>query len=132
MAHSTGRRAEGIAMALTSWHPGIAFVPEDEHSALSRHEAFAHKLFGLLYEALPALRGRFRFYRDPQTSDLWSVFDTPGHSFGLQLDPDIEVICLWNAGAAEEVGHWPPSIPDPVAFAIRRVREFYLCSDQDR
>jgi hypothetical protein len=109
---------------------GIAFVPEDECTALSRYTGFAQDMFTRLYEALPALQGRFRFYRDPRTSDLWSVCETEGRSFGLQLDPDIEVICLWNAeDAGEEIGHWPPDITDPVAFAINRVRQFYLCGD---
>lgn len=100
----------------------IAFVEETEAAARARYVGFAADLHDRLYAARPALRGAFRFFRDPGTRDLWSVCDPGGASFGLQLDPDIEVICLWSHAQAEELGAW---WPDPVAKAIERIGETY-------
>jgi hypothetical protein len=112
--------------ALSLLNPTIKFLPEEEVVALARYTGFASDLFPRLYAVLPSLRGRFRFFRDPGTDDLWSVCEVGPHSFGLQLDPDIEVICLWDVGYHEEVGCWPPQLPDPVDYAINKIHERYL------
>jgi len=104
----------------------IAFIAEDEAAALARYTGFASNFFAHLYSALPSLRGSFRFFRDPETNDLWSVCEISPRPFGLQLDPDIEVICLWDASYHEEIGYWPPQLSNPVAYAIDKIRERYI------
>ena len=112
--------------ALNLLNPAIPFIPEEEAVALTRYTGFASDLIPRLYVTLPSLRGCFRFFRDPRSDDLWSVCVVAPHPFGLQLDPDIKVICLWNVAYGEEIGCWPPQIPDPVAYAIDKIRECYF------
>ena len=69
------------------------------------------------------LSGKFRFFRDRSTDDVWSVCDTADCSFGVQLDPDIEVDCLWDAGWHDEIGTW---VTDPVAYAIKEISDRYI------
>lgn len=104
-------------------NPNCAYVEESEATAISRYLGFAFDFFERLYAAHPRLRDRFRFFRDVHTDDLWSVCDATSRHFGIQLDPDIEVICLWDADYQDEIGSWHE---DPVAYAIDEIRERYL------
>lgn len=101
----------------------IPFISETESDAISRYKGFASDFFPRLYQVLPVLRGRFRFFRDPQTQDLWSLCHIKGQDFGVQLDPDIEVICLWDASWHLETGIWQN---DPMGFVIQTIQEHYL------
>ena len=103
----------------------IQFVPENEAEALLRYKGFAADFYVRLYAEHSTLRGRFRFFRDPSTDDIWSVCETEDYAFGVQLDPDLEVICLWDTGHHEEIGTW---ISDPVAYAIKKIDERYMQS----
>lgn len=105
-------------------NPEIPFVAEDEVVARARYVGFAADLYSRLYVEHPTLRGRIRFFRDPRTDDIWSVCDTGACSFGIQLDPDIKVICLWDTnGWFDEIGTWNA---DPVARAIDEITSPYL------
>lgn len=105
-------------------NPDIQFVVEEEADALRRYTRFAATFHARLYSEYPALRGRFRFFRDLSTDDVWSVCETEDCSFGVQLDPDIEVICLWDgSGWFDEIGTWKS---DPIASAIEKISERYI------
>lgn len=101
----------------------LQLIAEDETEALRRYTRFAADFYVRLYSKYPAFRGTFRFFRDQSTDDVWSVCETADCSFGVQLDPDIEVICLWDAGWHDEIGTWAS---DPVADAIEEISERYL------
>ena len=105
-------------------NPSIPFVAEEETEATRRYTRFAANFHARLYSEYPALRGRFRFFRDPSTDDVWSVCEIADCSFGVQLDPDIEVICLWDESDwFDEIGTWKS---DPIAYAIETIRERYI------
>jgi hypothetical protein len=104
-------------------NPKVQYVAEDEAVAMKRYTRFAADFYGRLYAVHPALRGMFRFFRDPSTDDIWSVCETSDCSFGVQLDPDIEVICLWDGSWHDEIGTW---ILDPVDYAIKKIGERYV------
>ncbi|MES2469060.1 MAG: hypothetical protein V4675_17270 [Verrucomicrobiota bacterium] len=105
-------------------NPNIQFVAEDEADAMRRYTRFAADFHTRLYSEYSAVRGRFRFFRDPSSDDIWSVCDRGDYSFGVQLDPDIEVICIWDtSGWFDEIGTW---MSDPIAYAIEKIRERYI------
>ena len=106
-------------------NPAADYEPEDEAQAMARYHGFGRELYERLYQACPALRGRFRFFRAHGSDDIWSIGEPGGRELGVQLDPDCEVICLWVDGdaTAEEIGTW---VVDPVAHAIERIRDDYL------
>ncbi len=106
-------------------NPDMSFVPEDELIAKSRYAGFCADFHSRLYSRYPSLHGRFRFFRNPDTEDVWSICEYGTFVFGVQLDPDIEVICIWDAAWFTEIGAWAP---DPVEDAIKTVAERYFHS----
>jgi hypothetical protein len=103
-------------------NPGVPFVPEDELTAGIRYQGFGADFHSRLYDRCPSLRGRFRFFRAPDVEDVWSIYEDERLSFGVQLDPDIEVICIWDTSWFIEVGAWAT---DPVETAIKSVIKKY-------
>jgi hypothetical protein len=105
-------------------NPNIAFASEEESAAIQRYTGFAADFYARLYSEHPSLRGRFRFFRDPSSDDVWSVCETGDYSFGVQLDPDIEVIFLWDgSGWFDEIGTWKS---DPIAYAIEEISKRFV------
>lgn len=101
--------------------PSIDFYTETESVALGRYDGFGRKVFEILWAAHPHLRGGFHFLRDPQSDDVWSFCTTSNRDFGLQLDPDIEVICLWDGAESIEIGTWAvDAFADAVAWVTER------------
>lgn len=95
--------------------PSIDFDTETESVVLGRYDGFGRAVFDALFESPPQLRGGFQFFRDPRSDDIWSFCSASVRKFGLQLDPDIEVICLWDGSESTEIGTWAD---DPVADAV--------------
>lgn len=98
------------------------YVPEPEAEALARYDGFGRELFGLLRHDLPQVV--FEFARNPaeQRDDVWAICHCGLQAFGIQLDPLIEVIVLFDEERCEEIGTWQD---DPVGYAIARIREQY-------
>lgn len=107
--------------------PRIDLVPEAGADALRRYTGFGRELFDCLFAEMPNLAGKFRFFRDPGTNDIWSICEDGSSAFGVQLDHDIEVICLWNSSGFDEIGTW---FDDPISQAIERIRTEYLKSEE--
>jgi len=104
-------------------HPGVTFAVESEAEALNRYHGFGAGLFRILWKRHPELRGRFVFLKDECSDDLWSFCNLDSSPFGIQLDPDIEVICLWNTDVGEEIGDWET---DPVGAALESLEQTYI------
>lgn len=121
--YSAAQAAYGSKNMHPILNPSIPFRSETESDAIDRYKGFAADFFPRLYQAWPALQGQFHFFKDPWTQDLWSVCHINGQDFGVQLDPDIEVICLWDANWHLETGTWQN---DPVGFVIQTIQERYL------
>jgi hypothetical protein len=122
-----------VSSAMRNLHPllnpNAEYAPEAERDALVRYRGFASDMYDRLYRAIPELRGRFRFFRAVGSDDIWSIGELEGREFGVQLDPDCEVICLWSADSTEEIGTW---FADPVAHAIDRIRQDYFAPEPER
>lgn len=103
-------------------NPAGSYIPESEQQAMARYSGFAATFFTALYLHFPSLAGEVQFFRDDAQPDIWAICGTGPLAFGVQLDPDIEVICLWTKNTHEEIGAWQA---DPVAHAIERVRTTY-------
>lgn len=103
-------------------NPSIAYEPETETSAITRYTGFGSGLFDAIYTELPSLVGTFTFFRDNKSPDVWAISNTNSATFGVQLDPEIEVICLWNESTFDEIGAWESA---PILYAIARIKELY-------
>lgn len=101
----------------------LEYVEETEAQMVARYHGFGKALFSRLFSTHHAIRNQFRFFREITTDDVWAVCEIPRQSFGVQLDPDIECICIWDESSHDEIGTW---IDDPVGFAIGVVCERYL------
>ena len=88
----------------------------------SSAQQLIHTLWDRLYAAEPTLEGALSFFRDVtgQVGDVWCCCNGPAGLFGIQLDPDIEVICVWTEAWAAELGSW---CDNAIAEAISAVRE---------
>ena len=100
--------------------PTITFNAKSEAAALNRYGGFGLAVFDALWLAHPQLRDGFQFFRDPRSDDIWAFRTAGNREFGLQLDPDIEVICLWCDSGAVEIGTWAD---DPITDAVAWVTE---------
>ena len=100
----------------------LSYSSESEKHALARYNGFAHALHESLYRRHPSLRGKFIFYKDGLTDDIWSICETGSCSFGVQLDADTECICLWDDHWSVEIGSWCSS---PIDTAIATIESRY-------
>ncbi len=100
------------------------FIPESEFLALSRYQGFAENFFVDLYVTFPSLKGKFKFFRDVKNNsdDIWSICEI-NKPFGVQLDPDIECICIWDTDWHDEIGSW---IDNPAQFTFEIIKKRYL------
>ena len=97
-----------------------SYVEETLDQCRARYEHFGIGVFDRLEQDLPELFHRLRYYQatDVQTQDAFA-FCTGDHPFGIQLDPNCEVICLWDEATHVEIGTWSP---DPEGDAIRFIQ----------
>lgn len=87
--------------------PAPTWCQEEYAEFEARYEGFGYLFFATLNEAHPHIFDAMRFYRNTrwQTQDAFAVCVTPD-PFAVQLDPDCEVICLWNTHEWVEIGAW--------------------------
>jgi hypothetical protein len=78
--------------------------PESYADFKNRYNSFGKDLFSVLVLHLPDLYSHLTFYQNiNQPEDAVAVYDDSNHSFGIQLDPLIELIILWNEKDSIEV-----------------------------
>ncbi|MBC6990067.1 hypothetical protein [Hymenobacter sp. BT491] len=102
---------------------GWKFVETDYGQAMQQYSGFGKDIFKHLEQTIPGVISAFRFFRSTtsQTEDLYAVYEKGELSFAVQLDPDCEVICLWNLkGLHHEIGTWAL---DPYAEALQFIEE---------
>lgn len=98
----------------------LNFVEETHAEATQRYHGFGQDFFSELTNQLPSLAKSFKFYRNTDgTDDVWAICQQGPIQFGVQLDPDIEVICVWNETEQEEIGDWQPP---PIQYAIEWIK----------
>jgi hypothetical protein len=95
------------------------FVIEKYVDLLSRYSGFGSEIFSVLQEKLPEIFEKLQFFHAAkyQTSDVYAVYDDGAKAFCIQLDPDIEVIVLWNEKIQTEIGSWSKDVyGDAISF----------------
>ncbi|WP_196161761.1 hypothetical protein [Reinekea sp. G2M2-21] len=87
---------------------GWEYESESLNEVLSRYDGFGCRLFEFMEAELPKHFQSLKFYRAKsyQTEDAFAICSGLGHDYGIQLDPDCEVICLWDGSAHIEIGYW--------------------------
>lgn len=84
------------------------YIQESQDDVVARYDGFGKKLFDVMSAVLPRCYQGLKFYRaiSHQTEDVFAICESVGHDFGIQLDPDCEVICLWDKSTYIEIGCW--------------------------
>ena len=83
------------------------YSPETHHDFALRYSGFGRELYKRMATALPDCHAALRYFRADcwQTDDSFAVCSI-AHPFAVQLDPDCEVICLWDERIHVEIGTW--------------------------
>ncbi len=84
------------------------YEPESLEDVTARYCGFGCKLFEIISAELPEHYLKLKFYRSKshQIEDVFCVCEGLGQDYGIQLDPDCEVICLWDEATHIEIGYW--------------------------
>jgi hypothetical protein len=87
---------------------GWEYESESQDEMTARYTGFGCKLFNAISIELPTHYQHLTLYKSKydQTGDVFAISEGLGHDFGIQLDPDCEVICLWDAKIHVEIGYW--------------------------
>lgn len=104
------------------------FQEESLDKVHERYSGFGRDLYRLIGERLPYVLINLRFYQgmNYQMGDSYALYenpDNPGRSFAIQLDPDIDVIILWNSEIQTEIGNW---VRNPEEEAIIFIQDEFL------
>jgi hypothetical protein len=101
---------------------GFGFEEETFAQVSTRYAGFGRGVFTALEAASPAAFAALRFYRATiyQQGDVYAVCRWGDGEVAIQLDPDCEVICVWDRGAHVEIGAWAK---DPEAAAVAFIGE---------
>ncbi|AUD03536.1 hypothetical protein [Spirosoma pollinicola] len=83
------------------------YVKENYDDFMSRYSGFGEDLYSLLSEQLPEVFRKLTFYKGIvyQTEDSYAVF-IGEPAFGIQLDPLIEVVVIWDHSRHAEFSSW--------------------------
>lgn len=70
---------------------------------------------------MPSVFNSLLFYRATihQQSDVFAVCHWSQTNFGIQLDPECEIICLWDDSTQFEIGTWESNPSSAVMEFIR-------------
>jgi hypothetical protein len=107
--------------------PKEDFQEETLAKVLERYSGFGKNFYRLLEEKLPQVFSKLTFYQETsyQMRDSYAVYDDVDKSFAIQLDPDIEVIVIWNQYIQTEIGSW---VDKPEEEAIIFIQDEFLGS----
>ncbi len=101
-----------------------SFAEETMEEVSSRYSGFGYQLYEMIRDQFPKAFTQLRFYRSEQhqTDDSFAICEI-GHPFGIQLDPDIEVIVLGADNLHTEIGAWADN---PCEDAIRFIQQHFI------
>lgn len=94
--------------------------PEKSEAALERSPEIGRTFFERLGQLYPRVAERLIFLRwREQAGDVYAVYDAePG--FGVQIDPDMDYIIVWDGVTQGEYAQWRPE-DDPIAAALAHI-----------
>ncbi|GAA3924479.1 hypothetical protein [Hymenobacter algoricola] len=105
----------------------LRFAEESYAEAQTRYSGFGKDSFPRLEARFPGFISKLRFFhpQEYQSEDVWAVYEDASVQFGIQLDPDCEVIVLWNKNPENsiELGTWWDDASD---IAIRYIEQVFL------
>jgi len=83
------------------------YTPETHDEFALRYSGFGRELYHQMATILPDCHAALRYFRADcyQTEDSYAVCQI-AHPFAIQLDPDCQVICLWDEQINIEIGIW--------------------------
>jgi hypothetical protein len=87
---------------------GFGFEEETFAEVSTRYAGFGRGVFAALEATSPAAFAALRFYRATiyQQGDVYAVCRWGDGEVAIQLDPDCEVICVWDHNTHTEIGAW--------------------------
>lgn len=104
----------------TKHQPG-AWSTEAAEMAIERSPELGCAFFTALWNRYPELRGKLDFLRwEGQPEDVYAVYDNTAHGFGVQIDPNLDYIIVWDNHSRGEYAQWNPT-DDPVEAALRHI-----------
>ncbi|PMN70508.1 hypothetical protein [Enterovibrio norvegicus] len=90
--------------------PEIDYILESFETVLERYNNFGSEL---ITESISMFGDNLVFLKDPTTDDVWAFCEG---QFGFQIDPDIEIVIIWQDKINFiEFGEW---LETPVKDAI--------------
>ncbi len=86
----------------------LKYKSESIQEVLNRYSGFGADIFSKISEFYPELYSNLKYYRAiaVQTNDVFAVCENIANEFAIQLDPDIEIICIWDEKNSIEIGDW--------------------------
>ena len=92
----------------------------ESHAQLPAHlDALSGRFLGMLFMRFPALLNDAVFMRyTQQPEDVWVLIDREHAGFGIQIDPVLDVIVVWNERGQQEFGSWHTDLVDAAITAI--------------
>ena len=83
------------------------YSPETYDEFALRYSGWGRELYHQMATILPEFHAALQYFRADcyQTEDSFAVCKI-AHPFGIQLDPDCKVICLWDEEIHIEIGTW--------------------------
>ena len=105
-----------------SWDRAGDWTIEPARDALDRTSPFGRRFFAATFAEFPGLEVAAEFLRwSEQPEDVYAIFEQPGAGFGVQIDPDLEYIIIWDGDGQAEYGDWGADQVPPAVGHIRRL-----------
>lgn len=114
-------------MAATNIHPRSwdrtgTWAVEPARDALDRTPPLGRRFFAAIFAEFPGLEVAAEFLRwSEQPDDVYAIFEQPGADFGVQIDPVLEYIIIWDGNVQAEYGDWGADQVPPAVGHIRRL-----------
>jgi len=92
------------------------YIEENFDDVLIRYTRFGKELYSIIKKELPNVFNKLKFYRatkstekyvyGAQLEDSYAIYNDGKIMFSIQLEPESEVICLYNWETGIEIGDW--------------------------
>lgn len=99
----------------------------DKAEALAQASQLGQMFYDTLCSRYPELADKAVFFSfAKQPNDTWMIFDLGTNAFGIQVDPEVGVIVLFDEGLQQEFGDWHNDLIDAV---VSTIEGRYLATD---
>ena len=100
---------------------------EPIESALERSTELSREFFEMLWQHYPKLKADLHFLHwTEQPEDIYAVYDVSQNGFGVQIDPHLDLIIIWDEHYTVEYGRWTLK-DDPVGKALAHIHQLLEC-----